>query len=130
MSTDALRELYAALNRGDIDALMKDFDQDIAWIEPAHYSESGNGTYRGCEVVKAHFVQARSKWAEGSCEPERFAGAGDKIVAFLKIHVRLKNETDWRDGRHAAAFTFRNGKVVEMRIIEDEGEALEWLQQR
>lgn len=32
MSTEALRALYAALNRGDIDAVLKDFDPGIVWI--------------------------------------------------------------------------------------------------
>ena len=125
MSTDALRELYAALNRGDIEAVVKDFDPEIVWIE---FPDSpGGGIYRGRDVVRDHFAQARSKWAEGSCEPERFVVAGDKIVAFLKIHVRLKSETEWRDGRHAAAYTFRNGMAIEMRIIENEREALDWV---
>lgn len=124
-TTDALRELYAALNRGDIDTVVKDFDPAIVWIE--FPDAPGGGTYRGRDVVRAHFTQARSKWAEGSCEPERFVVAGDKIVAFLKIHVRLQGETEWRQGRHAAAYTFRNGKAVEMRIIEDEQEAMDWV---
>lgn len=125
MSTEALRELYAALNRGDIDAVVKDFDPDMVWIE---FPDSpGGGIYRGIDAIRAHFAQARSKWAEGSCEPERFVVAGDRIVAFLKIHVLLKGETAWREGRHAAAYTFRNGKAVEMRIIEDEQEALAWV---
>lgn len=123
MSIEALQQLYAALNRGDIEAVLKDFDPEIVWIEPF---QPGGGIYRGLGEIRPHFTQARSNWAEGSCEPERFVAAGDKIVAFLKIHVRLKGETEWREGRHAAAFTFRNGKAVEMRIIEDEQEALEW----
>lgn len=124
MSTEILRELYAALNRGDIAAVVKDFDPDIVWIEPFNNPD----TYRRRDVVQAHFTQARSNWAEGSCEPERFVVAGDKIVVFLHIHVRLKSETEWREGRHAAAYTFRDGKIVEMRIIEDDQQALKWVE--
>lgn len=124
-TTEVLRELYAALNCGDIEAVVKDFDPEMVWIE--FPDRPGGGIYRGIDVIRAHFAQARSKWAEGSCEPERFVAHGDKIVAFLKIHVRLQGETEWRAGRHAAAYTFRNGKAVEMRIIEDEQEALAWV---
>lgn len=119
----ALRETYAALNRNDIEAIVKAFDAQIAWIEPSNFS---GGTYRGIEAVKAHLSQSRSTWAEGSCEPERFIAAGDKIIAIIFVHVRLKSETEWREGRHAAVYTFRNGKVIEMRIFDDTRQALEW----
>jgi uncharacterized protein len=122
---EALQAAYAALNRGDIDGIVRAFDPQITWIEPAHLG--GSGIYRGLEVVREHFTRARANWAEGSCEPERFVLNGDRILVFLNIHVRLKDEAEWREGRHAAAYTFRNGKAVEMRIIEDEQEALAWV---
>jgi len=122
--TDALRETYAALNRNDIEATVKAFDPEIAWIEPAEYT--GGATCHGRAAVAAHLSRARGTWAEGGCEPERFIVAGDKIVVFIYVRVRLKNETEWREGRHAAVYTFRNGKAIEMRIFDDEHRALEW----
>jgi uncharacterized protein len=59
------------------------------------------------------------------CEPERFVVAGDKIVVFIQVRVRLKGETEWREGRHASVYTFRNGRAVEQRIFDDERQALE-----
>ncbi len=40
--------------------------------------------------------------------------------------MRLKDENEWREGRIADAFTFRNGKVIQCRTFADEGQALEW----
>jgi ketosteroid isomerase-like protein len=122
--TEALRETYAALNRNDIEATVKIFDPQIAWIEPAEYP--GGGTYHGHAAVKAHLSWARSTWAKGSCEPERFIVAGDKVIVFIYVRVRLKHETEWREGRHAAVYTFRNGTATEMRIFDDKRQALEW----
>ena len=122
--TDALRETYAALNRNDIEATVKTFDTRIAWIEPAEYP--GGGTYHGHAAVKAHLLRARGTWAEGSCEPERFIVAGDKVIVFIYVRVKLKHETEWREGRHAAVYTFRNAKAIEMRIFDDKQQALEW----
>lgn len=122
--TDALRDTYAALNRNDIEAVVKPFDTQIEWIEPAEYT--GGGTFHGRAAVKAHLSQARGTWAEGSCEPERFIVAGDKVIVFIYVRVRLKHETEWREGRHAAVYTFRNGKAIEMRIFDDNRQALEW----
>ena len=122
--TDALRETYAALNRNDIEGIVKIFDAQIVCIEPAEFP--GGGTYRGLAAVKAHFSWARGTWAEGSCEPERFIPAGDKVVVCVHVRVRLSHETEWREGRLADVYTLRNGKAIEMRIFADARQALEW----
>lgn len=122
--TQALRDVYAALNRNDISAVVKAFDAEIERIEFAE-SPTG-GTYRGRAAVEAHFSQARATWAEGSCEPERFVVAGDKIIVFVHVRVRLIHESEWREGRLADVYTFRNGKAIQMRSFADRRQALEW----
>jgi uncharacterized protein len=122
--TDALRETYAALNRNDIEAAVQPFDTQIAWIEPVEYT--GGGTFHGRSAVKAHLSRARGNWAEGSCEPERYIVAGDKVIVFVYVQVRLEYETEWRKGGHAVVYTFCNGKATEMRIFDDKKQALEW----
>jgi hypothetical protein len=122
--TEALREAYAALNRNDIPAAVNAFDPQIEWTEPAEYP--GGGTYHGHAGVTAHLSQARGSWAEGSCEPERFMVAGDKIIVFVHVRVRLKDNMEWHEGRLADVYTFRNGKAVQMRAFADRRQALEW----
>ena len=122
--TEALMEAYAALNRNDIPAMVQAFDPQIEWIEPAEYPLGG--TYQGHAAVKTHLAQARDTWAEGACEPERFIVAGDKVIVFVYVRARLKHETNWREGRHADVYTFRNGKAIQMRIFDDCQQALEW----
>ncbi len=122
--TQAVAQAYAALNRNDVAAFVKDFDPQIERVEPADFP--GQGTYLGLEAVKAHVSHHRGNWAEGSCAPQRFIAAGDKVVALVDVHVRLKHETEWRQGRVADVFTFRNGKVVQFRTFFDEQQALQW----
>ena len=40
-------------------------------------------------------------WAEGSCEPGRFIVAGDKIIVFVHVRVRLKDNEEWIEARLA-----------------------------
>ena len=122
--TEALREFYAALNRNDIPATLKALDPEIEWIEPPEYP--GGGTHHGLAAVMEHFSRARDTWAEGSCEPERFIVAGDKIIVFVHVRVRLKTEMEWREGDIADVYTFRNGKAIQMRHFPDRLQALEW----
>ena len=122
--TEALREAYAALNRNDIGSMFKAFDPQIERIEPPEWP--AGGTYRGHADVEAHISKARETWAEGSCEPERFIVAGDKIVVFVYVRVRLKHNMEWVEARLADVYTFRNGKAIQMRAFADRRQALEW----
>lgn len=126
--TDSLRAAYAALNRNDVGGFVAIFDPQIERVE---FPDSPHGgTYRGLEAVTAHVAKARGMWAEGSCEPERFIVAphpsGDRIIVLSHVRVKLKHETDWREGDTADVYTFRNGKVILSRTFADQGQALQW----
>lgn len=121
---EALKATYAALNRNDMPGFVKYFSEDMEWIE--FEGTPGGGTYRGKEAVGAHAAEARATWAEGSCAPERFIVAGDKVVVLVHVRVRLKHETEWREGRLADVYTFRDGKATQARVFFDRAEGLEW----
>lgn len=116
------REFYAAINRNDIPAAMALCDQDIARIEPAGFPSAA--TYHGQDEVAAHLSKGRATWAQGSCQPEECILAGDMVVVFLHVHVRLKDRSEWTEGRFADVLTFRNGKVVRMQTFAERQEAL------
>jgi hypothetical protein len=42
------------------------------------------------------------------------------------VLVRLKDQTDWIEGRTADVFTFRNGKAIEFRTFADEQQGLQY----
>ncbi len=119
-----LRELYAAINRNNIPAALEFLDPQIERIEPVGFPSAG--IYRGHAEVQAHFSQGRGTWAEGSCEPEQFIIADDKIVVFLYVRVRMKDSSEWVSGRLADGFIFRNGKVIQMRSFAERQQALLW----
>jgi ketosteroid isomerase-like protein len=120
----AVKETYAAINRNDVAAAVKAFDPQVEWIEPPDFPTPG--AYRGHAAVIAHVSRGRGTWAEGSCDPECFIVAGDKVVIFLHARVRLKDHVDWIDGRFADVHTFRDGKVIEVRSFGERQDALEW----
>jgi ketosteroid isomerase-like protein len=122
--TNALREAYAAFNGNDIAAFVQILDPHIEWIE--HLESPGGGTYRGVDAVTAHLAQSRQTWAEGSCEPQQIIVAGDRIIQFVDVRVRLKHETEWREGQVTEVYTFRDGKVIQVHIFADNRQALEW----
>lgn len=122
--TEAVESAYAALNRGDVDGFVNDFDPQIVRIE--FEGSPMAGAFYGIDAVRAHVTQGRSTWAEGACEPERFVVAGDKIIVVCHVRVRLKDQTEWLEGRTGDVFTFRNGKVIEFRTFAEEKDALDY----
>lgn len=121
---DVLQQFYAAINRNDIQAMIKDFDPQIVRTEPEGFPTSG--TYRGIAEVQKHVSTGRGTWAEGSCNTEGFFVNGDRAVAYLHAWVRLHGATEWMGGRFADGFAFRDGKIVEYHSFNERADALAW----
>jgi ketosteroid isomerase-like protein len=123
-SIEILEQFFAAINRNDMQAIVKDFDPEIVRIELEGFPTAG--TYRGIPEVQAHVTKGRGTWAEGTCDPEKFLENGDKVVVYLHARVRLKDSLEWTGGRFADGFVFRNGKIIEYRTFWERAEALKW----
>lgn len=121
---EIIKKFYNAINRNDIPAAIECLDEEMERIEPEGFPSSG--TYRGHAAINVHFSQARATWAEGSCTPERFVVANDKIIVYVHVHVRLKNKLEWIDAHIADGFVFRNNKIIEMRTFIQTDQALTW----
>jgi len=126
MSTEveALNHFFAAINRNDMESIMKDFDPQIVPIEPEGFPTSG--TYRDIAEVQEHITKGRGTCAEGTCEPEEFFTHGDKVVVYLHARVRLKDSTDWIDGLFADGFVFCAGKITQYLSFGERRDALRW----
>ena len=121
---EILKQFFAAINRNDMQGMVKDFDPDILRVEPTGFPTAG--TYRGTEAVREHVRKGRGTWAEGSCDPEGFFVKREKAVVYLYAWVRLHGATDWTGGRFADGFVLRNGKIAEYRTFWERDEALRW----
>jgi ketosteroid isomerase-like protein len=121
---EVLKQFFAAINRNDMQAIIKDFDPEIVRIEPDGYQTAG--TYRGITEVQEHVRKGRGTWAEGSCDPEGFFENGDKVVVYLHARVRLKDSTEWIGGRFADGFMLRDGKIIQYITFWDRADALKW----
>ena len=121
---EVLKQFFATINRGDMPGIIEHFDPQIVRTEPTGFPTSG--TYRGITEVQEQIAKGRGTWAEGACEPERFLTNGDKVVVYVHILVRLKDSTDWIDGRFADGFVFRNGKITQYITFGERLDALKW----
>ena len=124
---EALEQFFAAINRNDMQAITKDFDPQIVRIEPEGFGDRPTtGIYRGITEVKEHISKGRGTWAEGTCIPEKFLVNKDKVVVYVHVWIRLKDSSDWIDGRFADGFVFRNGKITQYISFGGRVDALRW----
>jgi len=77
----------------------------------------------------ANLSQGRGSWAEGKLRARTVHCRRDKLVVYVYVRVRLRDNTDWIEARLADVYTFRNGKAIQMRHFPDRRQALEWAEE-
>ena len=121
---ELLKQFYVAISSGDITAAISMMDPQA---ERKEFEGSPNAaSFRGHAALTAHFTEARGTWAEGSCDPQEFIVMGDKVIALVHVHVRLKDKTEWLDGHVADTFAFKDGKISQFHSFFDKEQALKW----
>jgi uncharacterized protein len=78
-ATEILEQFFAAINRNDMQAVVRHFDPEIVRIEPEGFPTAG--TYRGIPEVQEHVTKGRGTWAEGACLPMQIAQASSRWQA-------------------------------------------------
>jgi uncharacterized protein len=117
MSTEknvqTVKDFFAAIGRGDREALLSLVAADIEWIIPGEDWPLA-GTHRG-HAGLADLLETASKSIETSTEPREFVAQGDRVlvvgIATGKIKATNKTfEDDW-----IFAITVRDGKLTSIR---------------
>ena len=121
MSTETniqtVKDFFAAIGRGDSEALLALVTEDIEWIIPGEDWPLA-GTHRG-HAGLANLLETASRSIETSTEPREFVAQGDRVlvVGFAKGKIKATNkifEDDW-----VFAITVRNGKLTNIREYVD-----------
>jgi uncharacterized protein len=107
-----VKDFFAAMGRGDKQALLALCAEDIEWIIPGEDWPLA-GTYRG-HAGLADLLQ-KSEMLETSTEPREFVAQGDRVlvIGFAKGKIIATNKTfkdDW-----VFAITVQNGKLTNIR---------------
>jgi uncharacterized protein len=112
-----VKDFFAAIGRGDRQALLALVAEDIEWIIPGKNWPLA-GTHRG-HAGLAHLLETASKSIETSTEPREFVAQGDRVlvVGFAKGKIKATNKTfkdDW-----IFAIKVREGRLTHIREYVD-----------
>ena len=107
-----VQEAYGDFARGDVQALLEKFAEDIEWIVPGSEKNPLAETYRGRTRVGELFKGLSELTDITLFETHDFFAQGDKVVALGREEGRVKStgrnfQTEW-----AMVFTVRGGKIA------------------
>lgn len=112
---ELVRKGYDAFLRGDIDALMGLFADDIEWELDGNDAVPFTGLRRGKEGVAEFFRLVNENQHPLQFEPREFIAQGDKVVALGHYAWSVKPTDRNYESDFAEVFTIRDGKIARFR---------------
>ena len=109
---DVIRRGYEAFGRGDINALLESFDEQIQWLTPGPSELPTSGRRTGRQAVAQFFTAVNDAFDIQRFEPKEFIAQGDRIVVLGSETARVKSTGRVLDLDWVHVFAMRNGKVV------------------
>jgi uncharacterized protein len=115
-NVEVVRRIYAAWQRGE--SAGQWMDRDIEYVNPHDAVEQG--VLRG----RKSFARVTESFDEVSFEPERFVGAGEKVVVIAKLRGRGRASGIETETVQGYVWTVRDGKAVRFEWFRDPLEAM------
>ena len=110
---DAVRNIYAAFGRADLDGILALLDPEVSWRTPGSPGLPTGGLRRGVSGVREFFGLLLSTFDIQDFRPADFLSQGDKVVVLGTSREGPKGTGRLVDFRWVHVFTFRGGRIVE-----------------
>jgi ketosteroid isomerase-like protein len=112
-----VRAIYDDFGRGDIPAVLENFDPDMVWVESTGLIA---GTYQGPQaIVDGVFAPIGNEWETFLVEPERVVADGDVCVAVGTYRGTYRATGTSMTARFAHVWQMRDGRLVHFEQIAD-----------
>jgi ketosteroid isomerase-like protein len=121
-NAEIVRRAHAALNSGDVDALVAlcdakfRLDMSDRVFNPA--------VYEGHDGIRRFYAEVRDVWASYVWEPEELIEAGHEVVALLRSTGKGRGSGAEVEHQTAMVWSVREGRAVALRFFRDRSDAL------
>lgn len=88
-NTEIVKKAYECFGRGDIEALMELYSDDVSWETPKVDNASYTGSRRGKEAVSEFFELLAKSETFSKFEPTEFIAEGDKVVVLGRSEANV-----------------------------------------
>ncbi len=120
-----VRDIYGAWQRGEFEAALGYFDEDVEWIGPPDISRGAAGHVHGHEGVRASLSNWLANWVDYRFTLRELVDAGDQVLAAGWQQGRGKESGVEVSEEIFSVWTLDEGKVVLQRMFRDRDAALE-----
>jgi len=114
---------FAALQRGDFEAALANYDPDVEWHGAAGGLDEGR-VARGIAEVVEGFRDYYETWERLELRPEEIIDTGDELIIFVHEVARGRKSGVVVETDTAAINTLDHGRVIQVRNYLDRSEAL------
>jgi ketosteroid isomerase-like protein len=119
---EIVRRGFAALNSGDVDAVIAEMDPSIEWHPTGDFVDIG--PFRGHRGIRDLTSLVFGAFDAYSLQPEELIDAGDAVVAPVRQTGRGKGSGIAVDVRYVLVFELHEGKALRVESYYDRQEAL------
>lgn len=113
-NVQVMRDLYDALSRGDVPAVLGAMDPDIEWreAEGSPYDPAATG-WRGPDAVLQNLLmRLATEWDGFTVTPREFYDAGPAVVVEARYNGTFKETGQKLDAQACHIWKLRDGKIT------------------
>jgi len=120
----AIRRIYEAFNRRDLEAIVKELHED-AHVDFTKSVGPESGVYPGAEGIQRLLDLYWEAFEDISIGVEEFVDATDEVVALVVARGRGRGSGVSVEARGPHLWSFRDGKPIRFTLYQEKAEALQ-----
>ena len=115
---------YAAFNRGDLDAAVDGFGEDMDWVVPDILPDPG--PFRGPQAIRQFWEMWREQFSEFRIEIEETHDLDEHVLLLARVRgIGRDSGVDVSTPTFPQVWTFRDERIVRMEMFPSEEAARE-----
>jgi ketosteroid isomerase-like protein len=118
-NVEIVREVAAAYNRGDLDAMLERYDPEVEFVTLLL------GNHHGKEALRTIFEENRRNMPGYRLDPEELIDAGDTVVVVAHMGGAGRTSQIGLGDLIAFSATIRNGLIIRQQTFRNKDGALE-----
>ena len=117
-NVETLKRGYEAYGRGDIEAVLETWTDDVKW-EGGNPDVPAGKEYEGKDQVVQAFQEIGEAWDDFSVTPDEFVGEGDTVCVLGHVEGTAKASGERIKSPFVHIYRFADGKVKRIQILGD-----------
>jgi ketosteroid isomerase-like protein len=122
-NVDVVRRMFAAFAERDLEAMLREMDEDVEFLPVTANLTTGGVPYKGHDGIARYMEDVEGVWPQLRIYPGELTPVGEAVVALGRVRARgggmiIDRPTGW-------VFKMRAGRILRGRVYGSREEALD-----